>query len=59
MLLGRGALISLAMVTCFLPGLLIYLDRIIRKTTRNADFFEPDECKLPLGGTHERRHESH
>lgn len=59
MLLGRGALISLAMVTCFLPGLLIYLDRIIRKTTSNADFFEPDECKLPLGGTHERRHESH
>lgn len=59
MLLGRGALISLAMVTCFLPGLLIYLDRIIRKTTRNADFFEPDECKLPLGGTHGRRHESH
>lgn len=59
MLLGRGALISLAMVTCFLPGLLIYLDSIIRKTTRNADFFEPDECKLPLGGTHGRRHESH
>lgn len=57
MLLGRGALISLAMVTCFLPGLLIYLDGIIRKTTRNADFFDPKKAKLPLGGTHERRHE--
>ena len=38
LLLGRGALISLAMVTCFLPALLVYGDGIIRRTTRKAGF---------------------
>lgn len=38
-LLGRGALISLAMVTCFLPGLLVYLDGFVRRTTWHADFY--------------------
>ena len=38
-LLGRGALISLVMVTCFLPALLVYGDGIIRRTTLNAGFF--------------------
>ena len=38
-LLGRGALISLAMVTCFLPALLVYGDGIIRKTTHGARFY--------------------
>ena len=38
-LLGRGALISLAMVTCFLPALLVYGDGIIRRTTLKADFY--------------------
>ena len=38
-LLGRGALISLAMVTCFLPALLVYGDGIIRRTTLKANFF--------------------
>ena len=42
LLLGRGALLSLALVTCFLPGLLVYLDGIIRRTTYRADFFLPD-----------------
>lgn len=39
LLLGRGAILSLIMVTCFLPGLLIYLDGFIRKTTLHADFY--------------------
>lgn len=41
LLLGRGALLSLALVTCFLPGLLVYLDPIIRRTTWHANFFKP------------------
>lgn len=41
LLLGRGALLSLALVTCFLPGLLVYLDPIIRRTTWHAGFFRP------------------
>ncbi len=39
LLLGRGALLSLVMVTCFLPGLLVYLDGIVRRTTWHANFF--------------------
>ena len=46
LLLGRGALLSLALVTCFLPGLLIYLDRFIRRTTWHAGF-APDAAALP------------
>lgn len=38
-LLGRGALLSLVMVTCFLPALLVYGDGIIRRTTYKADFY--------------------
>lgn len=38
LVLGRGALISLAMVLLFLPGLLIMADRLIEKTTRNTKF---------------------
>ena len=38
-LLGRGTLISLFMVTCFLPALLVYGDKLIQRTTRNADFY--------------------
>ena len=38
-LLGRGALLSLVMVTCFLPALLVYCDGIIRRTTYKAGFF--------------------
>lgn len=39
LLLGRGALLSLALVTCFLPGLLVLFDGAIRRTTRRADFY--------------------
>lgn len=42
LLLGRGALLSLALVTCLLPGLLIYLDPVIRRATWHASFFKPD-----------------
>lgn len=38
LLLGRGALMSLALVTCFLPALLIGLDGFIRRTTFRAGF---------------------
>lgn len=38
MLLGRGTLLSLAMVACVLPGLLVLFDKIIRKTTLNNRF---------------------
>ena len=54
-LLGRGALISLAMVTCFLPGLLVYLDGFVRKATWHADFFECRSDRIPIGGADERR----
>lgn len=37
-LLARGALMSLAMVTCFLPALLVLLDGVIRRGTWKADF---------------------
>ena len=39
LLLARGALISLVMVTCFLPALLVYFDGPIRVTTWKAGFF--------------------
>lgn len=41
LLLARGALLSLALVTCFLPALLVVLDRIIKRTTWHADFASP------------------
>ncbi len=40
-LLARGALISLVMVTCFLPALLVYFDGPIRVTTWKSGFFRP------------------
>lgn len=52
LLLGRGAIISLAMVTCFLPALLVYLDGFIRKTTRHARFFRGADGAVSIGGTH-------
>ena len=39
LLLGRGALLSLVLVTCFLPGLLVLFDGAIRRTTRRAGFY--------------------
>lgn len=42
LLLARGALLSLALVTCFLPALLVVLDRVIRRTTWHANFAPSD-----------------
>jgi predicted RND superfamily exporter protein len=42
LLLGRGALLSFAMVVCFLPGMLKACDRGIAKTTWRAGFLFPD-----------------
>jgi predicted RND superfamily exporter protein len=39
MLLGRGTLLSLFLVVVFLPNALVMLDRLIEKTTRNANFY--------------------
>ncbi len=40
LLLGRGALLAFVMVVCFLPALLLLLDKIISKTTYKADFYK-------------------
>ncbi len=37
--IGRGTLFSLAIVMFVLPGLLFLLDGVIRKTTKNIDFY--------------------
>lgn len=37
-LLGRGTLLSLAMVACVLPALLVLFDKLIQKTTLNNQF---------------------
>ncbi|MEX1308601.1 MAG: MMPL family transporter [Eubacteriales bacterium] len=40
LLLGRGTLISLSMVICFLPALLIIFDKVVGKLTLKADFLQ-------------------
>ena len=47
-LLGRGTLLSLLMVVCFLPTMLALLDGPIGKTTWHANFYRPP--KQPKGG---------
>jgi predicted RND superfamily exporter protein len=42
LLLGRGTLLSLAMVTFFLPSMLLLCDRAIMKTTYKSSFWKPD-----------------
>jgi len=37
-LLGRGTLLSLAMVACVLPALLLLFDKVIQRTTLNKEF---------------------
>lgn len=54
LLLGRGALMSLALVTCFLPGMLIYLDGFIRRTTWRAGFLPKERYS---SGCHSERSE--
>jgi predicted RND superfamily exporter protein len=39
LLLGRGALLSFLMVTCFLPTMLVAFDRVIEKVTYKTEFF--------------------
>ncbi len=39
LLMGRGTLLSMLMVVCFLPGMLIIFDKVIEKTTYKAVFF--------------------
>ena len=39
LLLGRGTLISMFLVICFLPALLVIFDKFINKTTKGADFY--------------------
>lgn len=41
-LIGRGTLLSSLMVLLFLPSILIFLDKIISKTTLNIDFYKGD-----------------
>jgi len=49
LLLGRGALLSLMMVVCFLPTMLSLFDRAIAKTTWKAGFIFPEKTKLHGG----------
>lgn len=44
-LLGRGTLLSMAIVFFVLPGLLYLLDRVIEKTTRGVKFFYEESEK--------------
>lgn len=39
LLLGRGTLISMFLVICFLPAMLVIFDKLINKTTKGADFY--------------------
>jgi len=46
LLLGRGTLISMFLVICFLPAMLVIFDKLINKTTKGADFYyEKKEIK--------------
>lgn len=40
LLLGRGALLAFVMVVFFLPAMLLVLDKFIKKTTYNSNFYE-------------------
>lgn len=40
LLLGRGTLLSMLMVICFLPAALVLFDKVISKTTIKSDFFK-------------------
>lgn len=47
LLLARGAILSFALVTCFLPALLVLLDGAIRRTTWRAGFAPARTSDLP------------
>jgi predicted RND superfamily exporter protein len=40
LLLGRGALLAFVMVVCVLPAMLFVFDKLIKKTTYKANFYE-------------------
>ncbi|MFV8827504.1 efflux RND transporter permease subunit [Alkalihalobacterium sp. APHAB7] len=40
LLLGRGAFLAFIMVVCFLPAMLLVFDKVIKKTSYNAKFYE-------------------
>lgn len=40
MLLGRGTILSMAMVVCILPALLLTFDSFIKKTTLHSNYFK-------------------
>lgn len=40
LLLGRGALLAFVMVVCLLPALLLVFDKLIKKTTYQANYYE-------------------
>ncbi|MFD1607291.1 efflux RND transporter permease subunit [Oceanobacillus luteolus] len=42
LLLGRGALLAFILVIVFLPALLVFLDKIIEKTTWKANFYKEE-----------------
>jgi predicted RND superfamily exporter protein len=52
-LLGRGTLLSLFMVSCFLPCLLLVCDRAVGATTLGAGFFKAGaaQAQAARGGT--------
>jgi predicted RND superfamily exporter protein len=50
LLLGRGTLISMFMVVCFLPAMLMLFDKVIAKTTKGADFFKEKVIPAPVPG---------
>jgi predicted RND superfamily exporter protein len=52
LLLGRGTLLSLAMVVCFLPTMLTLFDKAIEKTTFNPGFFHQADRKTKTIGRH-------
>lgn len=49
LLLGRGTLLSCFLVICVLPTLLMLFDKVIGKTTKNANFYQ-EELILSKGG---------
>ena len=54
MLLGRGTLLSMLMVVCFLPAVLTLFDRPIEKTTYRAKFYREKKIRNKyLEGRHE------
>ena len=53
LLVGRGALLSMGMVVCFLPAMLVLLDSAIAKTTLKPNFYKTQK-KISLEEHHEK-----